>query len=68
LIISLNKRRTIKLIKITNPMSEIMFLIPDGISFLITPSIVIINKCHPSKPGNGNKLKIAKLTDIKAQI
>ena len=37
-------------------------------SRLIIDSIITIKICHPSKPGNGNRLKIARLTLIKPQI
>jgi hypothetical protein len=50
------------------PIIEIVFLTVGGISFLVSPSMEIIIRDHPSKPGKGNKLKIARLTEIKAQI
>ena len=31
-------------------------------------SIIKTRSCQPSRPGNGNKLKIAKLTEITPQI
>lgn len=65
---SLINKNTIKLIKIKKPINEIEFLIDAGISFLKMPSIVMTIKCQPSKPGNGNKLKTAKLTEIRPQI
>ena len=58
---------TIKIInanRIKTPTAETTFLTFAGISFLNIPSIAMTSKCHPSNPGNGNKLIIPKLTEI----
>ena len=46
------------------PTKDTMFLTFSGIFFLLIPSIAVTNNCHPSNPGNGSKLTIARLTDI----
>ena len=51
----------------TIPTVDIIDLTFGLISFLVIPSIINTKKCHPSNPGNGNKLKIAKLQLINPQ-
>ena len=46
------------------PTKETMFFTFSGIFFLVVPSTIKTSNCQPSKPGNGKRLKIAKLTEI----
>lgn len=49
------------------PMYEAIAFALSGIFFLVIPSIAKTKSCHPSRPGNGSKLTIPKLIDIKPQ-
>ena len=51
----------------TMPIVDMTVLNFFGSSLLVIPSIILTKICHPSKPGNGSKLKIAKLTEINPQ-
>ncbi len=51
-------------IKSANPMKDIIALNFFGSFLREIPSIQVTSNCHPSSPGNGSKLKIAKLIEI----
>ena len=64
---SLNVTKIIKPNNNNMPIVDIIALTLGLISFLVIPSMINTKKCHPSNPGNGNKLKIAKLQLINPQ-
>ena len=43
---------------------ETIFLTFSGIFFLAVASTIKTNNCHPSSPGKGSKLTMAKFTEI----
>lgn len=49
------------------PTVETIFLTFAGISFREIDSNISTNICHPSKPGKGKRLIIAKLMEIRPQ-
>ena len=51
----------------TVPTIDIISLTFIGISLRVIPSNAHTTKCHPSNPGKGNKLTIAKFKEIYPQ-